>query len=166
MLFRSLFDPARVAGPEYFGNTAHKDGDMVAYVRDEMTDREKWKPDEIAAVTVALAAEAGLPDPSATAAQVERGRALIAAGDRCGACHEFGGNGTGLGAAPDLTGWAGRDWLVGIIADPTHERFYGDSNDRMPAFSKAMPREQIEILADWLRGDWYRAADARGAAAE
>jgi len=163
---RGLFDPARVAGPEYFGNTAHKDGDMVAYVRDEMTDREKWKPDEIEAVTMALAAEAGLPDPSATAAQLERGRALIAAGDRCGACHEFGGNGTGLGAAPDLTGWAGRDWLVGIIADPTHERFYGDSNDRMPAFQKAMPREQIEILADWLRGDWYRAADARGAAAE
>ena len=163
---RGLFDSARVAGPEYFGNTAHKDGDMVTYVRDEMTDREKWKPEEIEAVAVALAAEAGLPDPSATAAQVERGRALIAAGDRCGACHEFGGNGTGLGAAPDLTGWAGRDWLVGIIADPTHERFYGDSNDRMPAFEKSMPREQIEILADWLRGDWYRAAGARGAAAE
>jgi ubiquinol-cytochrome c reductase cytochrome b subunit len=163
---RGLFDPQRVAGPEYFGNTAHKDGDMVVYVRDEMTDREKWKPDEIEAVAVALAAEAGLPDPAATAAQVERGRALIAAGDRCGACHEFRGNGTGFGAAPDLTGWAGRDWLVGIIADPTHERFYGDSNDRMPAFEKSMPREQIEILADWLRGQWYREAGARGAAAE
>jgi ubiquinol-cytochrome c reductase cytochrome b subunit len=163
---RGLFDPQRVAGPEYFGNTAHKDGDMVTYVRDEMTDREKWKPDEIEAVAVALAAEAGLPDAGATAAQVERGRVLIADGDRCGACHEFGGNGTGFGAAPDLTGWAGRDWLVGIIADPTHERFYGDSNDRMPAFEKAMPREQIEILADWMRGRWYRAAGARGAAAE
>jgi mono/diheme cytochrome c family protein len=55
---------------------------------------------------------------------------------------------------------------VGIIADPTHERFYGDSNDRMPAFEKSMPREQIEILADWLRGQWYREAGARGAAAE
>ncbi len=163
---RGLFDPARVAGPEYFGNTAHKDGDMVAYVRDEMTDGEKWKPEEIEAVAVALAAEAGRPDPAATAAQVKRGRTLIADSDRCGACHEFGGNGTGFGAAPDLTGWAGRDWLVGIIANPTHERFYGDSNDRMPAFEKTMPREQIEILAAWMRGDWYRAADAREAAAE
>jgi ubiquinol-cytochrome c reductase cytochrome b subunit len=163
---RGLFDPQRVAGPEYFGNTAHKDGDMVAYVRDEMTDREKWKPDEIEAVAVALAAEAGRPDAGATADQVERGRALIADGERCGGCHEFGGNGTGFGAAPDLTGWAGREWLVGIIANPTHERFYGDSNDRMPAFEKSMPREQIEILAAWMRGEWYRGAEARGAAAE
>jgi mono/diheme cytochrome c family protein len=45
---------------------------------------------------------------------------------------------------------------VGIIADPTHERFYGDSNDRMPAFEKTMSREQIGILVDWLRGQWYR----------
>jgi ubiquinol-cytochrome c reductase cytochrome b subunit len=161
---RGLFDPQRVAGPEYFGNTAHKDGDMVAYVRDEMADRTKWKPDEIEAVAVALAAEAGLPDAAATAAQVERGRALIADGDRCGACHEFGGNGTGFGAAPDLTGWAGRDWIVGIIADPTHERFYGDTNDRMPAFEKLLTAEQIGLLADWLRGDWYRPAVAHGAA--
>jgi hypothetical protein len=54
---------------------------------------------------------------------------------------------------------------VGIIADPTHERFYGDSNDRMPSFGKAeegsapmLTRRQIELIADWLRGDWYRPA--------
>jgi ubiquinol-cytochrome c reductase cytochrome b subunit len=153
---RGLFDAERVAGPEYFGNTAHKDGDMVAYVRDEMTDREKWKPAEIEAVALALAAEAGLPDAKATPEQVERGRALIADTDRCGSCHNYRDNGTGLGTAPDLTGWASREWLVGIIADPTHERFYGDTNDRMPSFEKMMPTEQIGILADWLRGDWYR----------
>ncbi|NBW87345.1 MAG: cytochrome bc complex cytochrome b subunit, partial [Planctomycetia bacterium] len=67
---RGLLDPERVAGPEYFGNTAHKDGDMVGYVRDEMADGEKWKPAEIEAVAVALAAEAGLPEQAATAAQV------------------------------------------------------------------------------------------------
>jgi ubiquinol-cytochrome c reductase cytochrome b subunit len=153
---RGLLDPQRVASPEYFGNTAHKDGDMVAYVRDEMTDREQWPPEDIEAVAVALAAEAGLPDAAATPAQLARGRTLIADGDRCGGCHRFGDNGTDLGTAPDLTGWGSREWLVGIIADPTHERFYGESNDRMPAFEKTMPREQIGILADWLRGDWYR----------
>jgi ubiquinol-cytochrome c reductase cytochrome b subunit len=153
---RGLFDPARVASPEYFGNTAHADGDMVAYVRDEMTDREQWKPDEIEAIAMALAVEAGLPDVGCTPDQVERGRTLIADTDRCGGCHRFGGNGTDLGTAPDLTGWGSREWLVGIIADPTHERFYGDSNDRMPAFEKTMSREQIGILADWLRGQWYR----------
>jgi ubiquinol-cytochrome c reductase cytochrome b subunit len=167
---RGLFDPKRVAGPEYFGNTAHKEGDMVAFVRDEMSDPAKWKPDEIEAVTVALAAEAGLPDPAATPAQVERGRTLIADTDRCGACHTFHDNGTEPGSAPDLTGWGSRAWLVGIVTDPTHERFYGDSNDRMPAFGTTMEPDQIGILADWLRGDWYRpdahVATGRGAPAE
>jgi quinol-cytochrome oxidoreductase complex cytochrome b subunit/mono/diheme cytochrome c family protein len=163
---RGLLDPKRVAGPEYFGNTAHKDGDMANYVRDEMADPEKWKPAEIEAVSLALAAEAGLPDAGATPAQIEQGRALIADGDRCGSCHHFRDNGTGLGTAPDLTGWGGREWLAGIISNPAHERFYGDGNDRMPAFEKLLSAEQIGLLADWLRGDWYRAADARGAAAE
>jgi ubiquinol-cytochrome c reductase cytochrome b subunit len=153
---RGLFDPDRVAGPEYFGNTAHRDGDMVAYVRDEMTDRDQWKPEDIEAVAVALALEAGLPDPGCTPEQIEQGRALIADADRCGGCHRFGGNGTDLGTAPDLTGWGSREWLAGIIANPTHERFYGESNDRMPSYEKTMPREQIGILVDWLRGEWYR----------
>jgi mono/diheme cytochrome c family protein len=45
---------------------------------------------------------------------------------------------------------------VGIVTDPTHERFYGESNDRMPAFGTTMETDQIGILADWLRGEWYR----------
>ncbi len=163
---RGLFDPRRVAGPEYFGNTAHKDGDMVGYVRDEMADPAKWKPEEIEAVALALAAEADLPDPAATAAQLKRGRELIADTDRCGGCHNFHDNGTGLGSAPDLTGWGGREWIVGLVADPAAERFYGDDNDRMPAFEKLLTAEQIGLLADWLRGDWYRPAGAHGAAAE
>jgi ubiquinol-cytochrome c reductase cytochrome b subunit len=139
---------------------------MVGYVRDEMADPAKWKPEEIESVAVALAAEAGLPDPAATAAQLERGRALIADADRCGGCHNFHDNGTGLGAAPDLTGWGGREWIVGLVADPAAERFYGDDNDRMPAFEKLLTVEQIGLLADWLRGDWYRPAGAHGAAGE
>ncbi len=158
---RGLLDPKRVAGPEYFGNTAHKDGDMVQYVRDEMADPEKWKPAEIEAVAVALAAEAGLADASATPQQIEQGRALIASDERCGSCHNFRDNGTGLGTAPDLTGWGGREWLAGIIANPAHERFYGDRNDRMPAFEKLLSAEQIGLLADWLRGDWYRPSSTR-----
>ncbi|MFN9951778.1 MAG: c-type cytochrome [bacterium] len=112
-----------------------------------------------------MAAEAGRPVPAALAGLVENGRELVAASDRCGGCHAFRGNGTDLGSAPDLTGWGGRDWLVGIIADPTHARFYGDSNDRMPSFGVAaegslppLSREQIELVADWLSGSWYRPA--------
>jgi len=98
---------------------------------------------------------------------VERGRVLLASSEHCGSCHTFRDNGTAAGSAPDLTGWGSREWLVGIITDPTHERFYGDTNDRMPSFGKAeqgslpiLPARQIALIADWLRGEWYRPAVA------
>ena len=162
-----LLDPRRVAGPEYFGNTAHKDGDMVGFVQDDLAAADTWSKDEIAAVIAALAAEAGRGDPAVSAAVVEKGRALVADGDRCGSCHRFRDNGTDLGTACDLTGWGTREWLAALIADPAHERFYGDSNDRMPSFGASadggapqLSAEQIGLLADWLRGEWYREGGA------
>jgi quinol-cytochrome oxidoreductase complex cytochrome b subunit/mono/diheme cytochrome c family protein len=158
---QGLLDPGQVAGPAYFGNTAHKDGDMVGFVQGDLQDRDTWKPADIEAVIAAMAAESGRG--AAAGELVERGRTLVADTDRCGACHRFRDNGTELGGACDLTGWGTRDWLVGIITDPTHERFYGDTNDRMPSFGKtadgATPQlttQQIGLLADWLRGEWYR----------
>ncbi len=160
---KGLLDPDRVAGPAYFGNTTHKDGDMVSFVTEDLQDEAAWKPDDIAAVVTALAAESGLGDREAPAATIARGRELIASDERCGACHRFRDNGTDLGTACDLTEWASREWLIGIITDPAHERFYGESNDRMPSFGGgqegATPRlsvEQIGLIADWLRGQWYR----------
>jgi quinol-cytochrome oxidoreductase complex cytochrome b subunit/mono/diheme cytochrome c family protein len=167
---RGLLDPDEVAGPAYFGNTAHADGDMVGFVQGDLQDADTWSRDDVAAVVAALAAEADLPGvgsaaEKASTAIVTRGRELIASDERCGACHRFGDNGTDLGSACDLTGWAGREWLVGLITDPTHERFYGDTNDRMPSFGGAgeggMPlltTAEIGLLADWLRGTWYRPA--------
>ena len=160
---RGLLDPKQVAGPAYFGNTAHKEDDMVNFVQNDLTDAATWKPDDIEAVIVAMAAEAGLAAAGTPAAVIEKGRGLVADGERCGSCHRFTPNETAHGIAPDLTGWASREWLVGLIVDPTHERFYGDTNDRMPSFGKTeegaapiLSRRQIEMIADWLRGDWYR----------
>ena len=168
-----LLDPQQVAGPAYFGNTAHKDGDMVNFVTDDLTDRDVWTLEEIKAVEVAMSQEAGRADglhrsdAQATVQLIEKGRSLIADTERCGACHAFRENGTDLGTAPELNGWGSREWLVGIITDPTHERFYGASNDRMPSFGKTqegsapmLSREQIDLLADWLRGQWYRSGPA------
>ena len=67
-----------------------------------------------------------------------------------------------LGSAPDLTGYGSREWLVGIISNPAHKRFYGAKNDRMPLYAEfpdqpaknMLSKESIEILADWLRGEW------------
>jgi ubiquinol-cytochrome c reductase cytochrome b subunit len=162
---RGLLDPKQVAGPAYFGNTAHKDDEMVNFVQNDLTDAATWKPDDIEAVIVAMAAEAGLAAAGTSPAVIEKGRVLVADGERCGSCHTFRDNGVAAGSAPDITGWGSREWLVGIIVDPTHERFYGDTNDRMPSFGKAeegaapiLTRRQIEMIADWLRGDWYRPA--------
>ena len=160
---RGLLDPKQVAGPAYFGNTAHKEDDMVNFVQNDLTDAATWKPDDIEAVIVAMAAESGLAAAGTAPAVIEKGRGLVADGERCGSCHRFASNETAYGSAPDLTGWGSREWLVGLIVDPTHERFYGDTNDRMPSFGKAeegaapiLSRRQIEMIADWLRGDWYR----------
>ena len=60
---RGLLDPAQVAGPAYFGNTAHKEGDMVSFVQGDLADADQWKKDDIEAVIVAMASEAGLADP-------------------------------------------------------------------------------------------------------
>jgi ubiquinol-cytochrome c reductase cytochrome b subunit len=162
---RGLLDAGQVAGPAYFGNTAHKDGDMVNFVTNDLVDHATWPKVDVDAVVAALAAEAGQPVPQELAGLVDRGRELVAADDRCGGCHAFRGNGTAAGSAPDLTGWGGREWIVGIIADPTHERFYGAANDRMPSFGKAaegavppLTAAQIGLIADWLRGTWYRPA--------
>jgi len=162
---QGLLDPKQVAGPAYFGNTAHKDDDMVNFVQNDLADTATWKPDDIEAVIVAMAAEAGLAAAGTPPAVIEKGRGLVADGDRCGSCHTFRDNGVAAGSAPDITGWGSREWLVGLIVDPTHERFYGDTNDRMPSFGKAeeggapiLTRRQIEMIADWLRGDWYRPA--------
>ncbi len=164
---RGLLDPALVGGPAYFGNTAHKEGDMVSFVQNDLAGNDSWKPDDVAAVVAALAAEAGFGD-GLDEAVVARGRGLVADGDRCGSCHTFHDNGTAAGSAPDLTGWGARDWLVGIITDPTHERFYDGSNDRMPRFGTAdegaqppLSAKQIALVADWLRGTWYRPAAAQ-----
>ena len=163
---RGLLDPEQVAGPAYFGNTAHSDGDMVSFVTDELSDPDLWKPDEVEAVIVALAAEAELPTGGASADLVAKGRGLMADTDRCGSCHAYADNETELGYAPDLNGWGSREWLVGIITDPTHQRFYPEDNDRMPSFGvgsdggpPTLTEDQIGLIADWLRGSWYRPAE-------
>ncbi len=113
-----------------------------------------------------LSAQAHLPSQEEAdkkdAAAIAEGAKLIKNAEHCAMCHRFDGEGE-LGTAPDLTGYGSREWIVGMISDPNHERFYKDRNDRMPAFApggdpannRLTPKE-VELLADWLRGDWYR----------
>ena len=171
---QGLLDPAAVDGPAYFGNTSHNNGDMVNFVKNDLADTSAWSSEDIRAVIVAMAAEANVYDtgiPESDISLIERGRALISDENRCGSCHDFGINEVNPNMAPDLIGWGSREWLIGIITNPAHEKFYGTQNDRMPSFGVttdgAIPRlslSQIELVVDWIRGQWYRSRSSNPSA--
>jgi ubiquinol-cytochrome c reductase cytochrome b subunit len=133
----------------------------------------------VKSAVIALSAEAQLHRQAEIdqqdAATIEAGRKVIASEENCAGCHKFREAGE-LGSAPDLTGYGSRKWLVGMISNPTHERFYADRNDRMPAFAEhgadttnnMLTQKQLGLIVDWLRGDWYEppVAEASGAKAE
>lgn len=157
-----LLDADRVASAEYFGGTEHARGRMVRFVQRglaQLTDEER--ADLLPKVVMALSAEAGLPDQAqvdaADAQTIEEGRAIMQSEQvNCVRCHLF----RGVGAdddAPVLTGWGSREWMMGMIHDPTQDRYYGENNDRMPSFGadEDLSPMEIELVVDWLRRDWY-----------
>jgi len=163
-----LLDPAKVDGPVYYGGTKFKEGKMAKFVKQKVAKYDDAKRTGLQKVIAAVSAEAQLPLQSAEdqrdAAILEEGRSLLRSDFSCTDCHAFRKPDEDA-TAPDLTGWGSREWIMGIISDPAHDRFYGKRNDRMPAFlaTGQLDARSIGLLADWLRGDWYRAelADAR-----
>jgi ubiquinol-cytochrome c reductase cytochrome b subunit len=163
---RALLDPKQIAGPDYFGHTAHSEGSMVGFVKDTVST---WSSEEVGQIVAALSAEAQLKSQADADAKdgatIDAGRKLIADAERCVSCHKFHDQGE-LGGAPDLTGYGSRAWLIGMISDPKHERFYREDNDRMPSFathggdstSNMLTQRQIGLIVDWLRGQWYEPA--------
>ena len=162
-----LLDPKRIDSPEYFGNTAFKKGDMVTTcVKGSLAELEDEDEAELVNVIIALSAEAGLK--SQREMDAKDSEIIAEASDwldlyTCLNCHKFHDN---RGSAPDLTGYGSREWLIGIIGNPAHKRFYGKNNDRMPSYAGTPPdveknrllsNRQIGLLADWLRGQWYKA---------
>jgi ubiquinol-cytochrome c reductase cytochrome b subunit len=170
-----LLNRDKIAGPHYFGTSAKAAGEMVSTIADmfDKADGEKQPAardnllQQLDKVAWALADEAGLPAlatrDDAARAMIAEGRKLLEGGLSCTDCHRFRDKGD-LGAAPDLTGYASREWLIGMISDPQHQRFYpGQLNDRMPAFAKHPTRPEanvlspleVRLLVDWLRREWY-----------
>lgn len=158
----------------YFGNTAHKDGRMVDWVKDHLTDLPtradkedaKLTQDDIEDIVIALSAQAKLPSQreadAADAEKITNGVALLKS--TCAThCHKFGDEGQ-TGLAPDLTGYGSFEWMMGFVSNPSHERFYRSENDRMPAFADNLedPADNqvtwsdLGLIVDWLRGDYYQ----------
>lgn len=159
-----LLDPKKIETAAYFGNTkfckpaeGKKKGKMIRYVLEDLKDLSDADKAKLKKIVAALSAEAQLPSQADAdkkdAAAIEEGRALINGGKdpfSCADCHQFRNDEKGSG--PDLTGWGSRDWMIALVKNPAHERFYeGDHNDRMPAFEKELDAKAIGAVVDWLR---------------
>lgn len=170
-----LFDPKQISSDQYFGKTAFAKGDMVSTVRSahsqatEPEDKAELQT-RLQKMVVALSAEAQLLSQReldrAEAETIAAGQKVLVGELECTTCHKFHKEGD-LGSAPDLTGYGSREWLLGMIGNPQHERFYdADRNDRMPSFAKApnapqanlLTSRELNLLVDWLRGEWYEPA--------
>ena len=158
-----LLHPDRFTSTKFFGNTAHaKKSKMQKFLEEEFDgiDDDQALRKEVDQLIKAISAEAKLPSQvkldAADKADIEAGRELFFEdGFSCVDCHGLGDWNHNDYSAPDLTGYGSRKWLLDIMDDPAHERFYGSKNDRMPAFGKdeKLTRKQMEQIAGWLRGE-------------
>ena len=171
-----FLDPEQIETPKYFFDTAFikpdedgKKSRMVEYVHGlgDLSDEGREQLDKIIA---AVSAEAELPAQAEIdtrdAKMIEEGIDLFFTGidgvsESCADCHGFDGEESEAARTPDLTGWSSRQWLIDFTKNPEHSRFYGSANDRMPVFEeeKIFTDKQIELVTDWLRGDWRRFDD-------
>lgn len=156
-----FLDPAKIDSAHYFGGTKFKEGKMVKFVKKNIGGFSAEEKAQLEKVVMALSAEAQLKSQLALDQQdasiIEEGRKLLASDEmRCTECHQF-RKPDDEATAPDLTGYGSHQWLSGIISHPTHTRFYGKRNDRMPAFAeeKILDEKSIDLLARWLRDEWY-----------
>ena len=153
-----FLEPSQITNHAYYGGTKFRDGKMARYVTGKLPKLHAANPGALEAMIAAVSAEAALPaqrqKDASDQALIEKGRAHVRETFGCTDCHAFRKPDEDA-TAPDLTGWGSREWLVGIIGDPTHSRFYGKRNDRMPSFVKdgRLTEEEAGWLADWIRGD-------------
>ena len=173
----------QVLDAPYFGNTAHWNGEMAGKVKELFGELDEQGQQNRLQVIAVLSAEAGLKPQHLLDAELNQtatAKLAPAAGEKerratiikfrtaalskasCTECHKFHEADDG-GSAPDLTGYASRQWTLDFIANPSHARFYGENNDRMPAFAadaknpdfNRLSQRDLEMIVDWLRGEWY-----------
>ena len=163
-----LLDPERVATPEYFGGTEFARSRMVRMVQSRIAGFTHEQQEDLAKVIKAVSAQAALPYQAeadeADQAEIMEGTALVSSASAgCTECHEFQGV-VERPLGPTLTGFGSNEWLTAFIRDASHPRFYGDRNDRMPAFGpeEILTDEEIRLLVDWLREDWQAGGEGSG----
>ena len=163
----SVLDPARIQTPAVFGANRLAKGQMARYVTNSVAKFNEEQKADLKKILAMLSSQGSLPSQQEIEgkeeALIEEGKqVLLGEKFRCMECHQFEGKNEHPEAL-DLTGYGSRAWLVEFISDPSHEKFYGETNDGMPAFGtkQILDLRSIELLADWLRGDWYKPETAR-----
>jgi ubiquinol-cytochrome c reductase cytochrome b subunit len=157
-----LLDPARISTTNYFGATKFANGKMAKFVKKDVADYTPEQKEQLSKVIDAVSAEAKLKaqmnDDQRDTAKIVEGRAFFKDVMKCADCHQFRAKDADA-TAPDLTGYGSREWLVRFLNNPAHPDFYGERNDRMPAFGEKqiLSPQAIGLIADWLRGEWYEA---------
>jgi ubiquinol-cytochrome c reductase cytochrome b subunit len=155
-----LLDPGRIGTTNYFGETTHANGKMAKFVKKDVANYTPEQKAQLTKVIAALSGEANLKLQAdldqRDAAIIADGRKLLREEMKCTDCHQFGRHDDDA-SAPDLTGYASREWLVKFLNNPAHPDFYGKNNDRMPAYGEKeiLSPQAIGLIADWLRHDWY-----------
>ena len=160
-----FMSPDHITTSRYWGDThfaqppeGEKVSKMVSYVLDEVTEFGDVEDTLMKELIIGLSAEAQLPSQQAADAAdadvIAKLPELIGEdGLACTDCHHF----QGEGKRPDLTGYGSRDWTVDFIKDPSHKRFYGTRNDRMPTYGGTadtpakLTDQDIALIVDWLR---------------
>lgn len=179
-----FLDAKRIRSDDYFGKTKFASGGMVGYVRgtmkeileDDSEDYEKMLDDMILLLEEEAKRDRPRIETPLGVEDLTKDQLSMFEDFTCNTCHYFYAQNTKPTIqAPDLRGYMSRDWMIGIVADPTSTRFYGPDvdktkgNDRMPSFylgphDATMSLQEIETLVDWLRGKWYRIEDDKTAA--
>jgi ubiquinol-cytochrome c reductase cytochrome b subunit len=159
-----ILDPKQVGDEVHFGyeGSPFAAGTMVDWVQTNVPDLD---PENVKKVVAALAAESGragyaVGDSGVDAEAIAEGMRLIKEEVGCLDCHKF-HEVDNEGGAPDLTGYMSREWLTAFIRNPADPRFYGENNDRMPAFAphddarlNQLDDESLRLIVDWLRSEW------------
>lgn len=157
---RKLLSEEHVASDAFFGNTAFKDGKMAKFVQNKVAKFNAEESEQLRKAVIALSAEARLPNQKKKDQEesqlIEEGKGHLLDDLGCADCHEFHFEDEDA-TAPNLTGYGSEEWLIEMIRNPEHEKFYGEKNDRMPSFGAEgiLSDRQIHLLAAWLRNDWF-----------
>lgn len=154
------------------GGDKIKHGSMTKWTAETVGPHAALQEPHIHAVAALVSREAHRrEDPIPSPKEIELGVSIFNGGFAeklgkeyayCLQCHNLkAGDPDGTGSesivpAPDLNGYGSRQWLLDFIRHPADKRFYGKKNIMPPFDRSRLSDKELELLVDWMRGEWQR----------